>query len=97
MAPGITHHPSRSSKSARRCARVGRAVLQKPHGVLAPRVRDVGAEQHADENCGADDRHSEEDLERRLCGELDGQRLPFRRRQQRTALEEMFEGQSISL
>jgi transposase len=47
MAGPITHDRSRRSKSSRGRRRPAQLVLQKPRGVLGPRVRAVGAERFA--------------------------------------------------
>ena len=58
---------------------------------------EIAAEQDGDEHRGADDRHGEQDLEGRLGDELDGDRLPVGRGEQRAAFEQVLQVQSISL
>ena len=68
-------------------------VVKMSRRLPCSRSREVGAEQHGDENRRADDRHRQQDLKRRLRDELNGDRLPVRRRQQRAALEQVLQVQ----
>ena len=61
------------------------------------RSRQIGAQQHRDQDRRADDRHRQQDLKGGLGDELNGHGLPVRRGEQRAALQQMLQVQAISL
>ena len=56
-------------------------------------LREIAAEEHRDENRGADDRHGQQHLERRLGRELNRDDRPVGGGEQRAALEQQLEVQ----
>ena len=57
----------------------------------SPQIR---AQQHRDQDRRSDNRHGQQDLKGGLGDELNGDGLPVRRREQRTALQEDASGPS---
>jgi hypothetical protein len=60
-------------------------------------ISQIRAQQHRDQYRRSDNRHRQQDLKGGLGDELNGNRLPVRRGEQRTALQQMLQVQAISL
>ena len=69
-------------------------VVKMSRRLPLQQLGEIAAEQHRDEDRRADDRHGQQHLKRRLGDELDRDRLPIGRGEQRAALEQELQVQS---